>query len=342
MFRKAFGCFMIAVALLPLVVSAEPSQATVFEAVCLAVEDLQRTFGDAYRIGADDLSELRKAQAQAATIGSAANAGDARAKRTMERWNDLARAALLANPLLDFDALIVIKRGEKQLGLSQNWEGNSSLPMSGFDNEMGVLSPLDGGTLTTLYRPDKDVFVGDIDLHFDADRFLFSMPGSNGRWQVHEMHLADGTVRELSLIIEPDVDNYEACYLPDGNILFASTAPFVGVPCVTGASHVSNLYRYDPDSGRIRRLTFEQDHNWCPTVLPNGRILYLRWEYSDIPHFASRILFHMNPDGTEQMEYYGSNSYWPNALFYARPSRAAAPGLLPLSAATTACRAWAS
>jgi formylglycine-generating enzyme required for sulfatase activity len=27
----------------------------------------------------------------------------------------------------------------------------------------------------------------------------------------------------------------------------------------------------------------------------------------------------MNPDGTGQMEYYGSSSYWPNSIFYARP-----------------------
>ena len=27
----------------------------------------------------------------------------------------------------------------------------------------------------------------------------------------------------------------------------------------------------------------------------------------------------MNPDGTDQKSYYGSNSYWPNSLFYARP-----------------------
>jgi formylglycine-generating enzyme required for sulfatase activity len=27
----------------------------------------------------------------------------------------------------------------------------------------------------------------------------------------------------------------------------------------------------------------------------------------------------MNPDGTDQKEYYGSNSYWPNSLFYAKP-----------------------
>ena len=27
----------------------------------------------------------------------------------------------------------------------------------------------------------------------------------------------------------------------------------------------------------------------------------------------------MNPDGTEQMEFYGSNSYWPASMFYAKP-----------------------
>ncbi len=319
MFERKTCAFLLGIAFAPLVIGAEISHATDFEAVCLAVEDLQRTFGEAYRIGAEHLTDLQEAREQAAAMQSAARAGDARAARTLKHWEALARTALLANPLMDFDALIVIKRSEKHLGLPQNWEGNSSLPISGFDNEMCLLSPLNEGTLATLYRPEKDVFVGDIDLHFDADRLLFSMPGTNGRWQVHEMLLPDGTVRELSLIIEPDVDNYEACYLPDGNILFASTAPFVGVPCVTGASHVSNIYHYDTSNGRIRRLTFEQDHNWCPRVLNDGRVLYLRWEYSDIPHFVSRILFSMNPDGTNQAEYYGSNSYWPNAMFYARP-----------------------
>ena len=51
----------------------------------------------------------------------------------------------------------------------------------------------------------------------------------------------------------------------------------------------------------------------------DGSVMFLRWEYSDIPHFASRILFRMNPDGTGQGELYGSNSYWPNSVFFARP-----------------------
>ena len=290
-----------------------------FEAVCLAMEDLRQSFGSAYPLSTEERAQLQQAKNDAPALLDKAVKGDAQAEARLTGWIALARKALLANPLLNFDSMLVTKRSEKQLGLPQNWESNSTLPMSGFDNELDVLSPVDDGAMTTLYRPARDVFLGDVDLHYDADRLLFSMPGDNGRWQLHEMTLADKAVRQLPLITEPDVDNYDACYLPDGNILFTSTAPFTGVPCVTGSSHVSNIYRYDTASGAIRQLTFEQDHDWCPTVLNNGRILYLRWEYSDIPHFVSRILFHMNPDGTSQMEYYGSNSYWPNAMFYARP-----------------------
>jgi formylglycine-generating enzyme required for sulfatase activity len=54
-------------------------------------------------------------------------------------------------------------------------------------------------------------------------------------------------------------------------------------------------------------------------VLNSGRILYARWEYSDAPHYFTRLLFSMNPDGTNQVEYYASNSMWPNSTFYARP-----------------------
>jgi hypothetical protein len=69
----------------------------------------------------------------------------------------------------------------------------------------------------------------------------------------------------------------------------------------------------------IRQLTFEQDSDWCPTMLPNGRVLYLRWEYTDQSHANSRILFHMNPDGTDQREFRGSGSWFPPSFFYAKP-----------------------
>ncbi|NQT87908.1 SUMF1/EgtB/PvdO family nonheme iron enzyme, partial [bacterium] len=263
-----------------------------------AITDLTETHGNKYPRGAEFAKRLD-------------------AVKTDAEFHALRREALLANPLLDFGAVLLVRRTEGKMGLPRNWQSNSCLPKNGYDNELAVLTLADGA-MKSLYRPEGGRFLGDVDLHWDGARVLFSMPGANGRWQIHEMKTDGSGLRELPLILEKDVDNYDACYLPNGNVMFTSTAPFVGVPCVKGSSHVSNMYLLDT-KGAIRRLTFEQDHDWCPTVLNNGRVLYLRWEYSDIPHYVSRILFHMNPDGTEQMEYYGSNSYWPNSTFFARP-----------------------
>jgi len=269
-------------------------------ALALAIDDLSATFGDRYPRGAEFRGRLA-------------------AVRELLELRQLRQEALLANPLLDFEKLLLVRRTPNQLGLPNNYEGNSSLPPDGYTNDLAVLSPVGPhGRLATLYRPDAGRFVGDVRLHFDAGRLLFSMPDATRRWRVYEMRSDGSGLRLLPLINEPDVDNYDACYLPGERIVFSSTAPFTGVPCVGGAAHVANLFRLDAD-GRIRQLTVEQDHDWCPTPMPNGRVLYLRWEYTDLPHAFSRILFHMNPDGTGQMEYYGSNSYWPASMFYAKP-----------------------
>ena len=232
----------------------------------------------------------------------------------------LERQVALGNPLLDFERLLLVKRGTSSpsLGLPQNWQSNCILPTAGFDDEIAVLGSVHGGgALSTLYRPKGSHFVGDVDLHFDGDRLLFSSVGEHNKWHVFEIRV-DGTgLRQVTPSL-PDVHNYDACYLPDGGIIFSSTASMAAVPCVNGGARVANFYRMEPD-GAIRQLCFDQEHNWCPTVLESGRVLYLRWEYTDTPHSHDRVLFSMNPDGTEQMEFYGSNSYWPNSLFYARP-----------------------
>jgi len=288
-----------------------------------AIEDLQATFGDRYPTGREALQRLAKLEARLVALPADAQDPAARDARSAVQ-RDLAALqseALLANPLLDFSRLLLVRRDNKgpALGLPRNWQSNSSLAKTGFDDEIMVLSPVrPDGQLTRLYKPDQSRFVGDVDLHFDADRLLFSMIGRHDRWQVWEVRTDGSGLRELTGE-EPDVDSYDACYLPDGRILFTSTACFIGVPCVYGSSHVATLYRMDGDGRHIRQLCFDQEHDWCPTLLANGRVLYTRWEYTDTPHSNTRLLFHMNPDGTEQMEYLGSNSYWPNSFFYARP-----------------------
>ena len=291
----------------------------------LAIQDLIDTFGSRYPKGPEYLRRLEPLESTAARIAEAESGGvvvsDEEAKRVREELRALAQEALLANPLLDFDKLLLVRRGTSSpsLGLPMNWQSNSCLPKTGYDDQIEVLSPVrPEGTLRTLFKPDGGRFVGDVDLDFHADKLLFSMPGGNNRWQVFELR-ADGTGLRQLTGEEPDVDSYDACYLPSGKIIFTSTACFVGVPCVYGSSHVATLYVMDGDGKNVRQLGFDQEHDWCPAVLSSGRVLYSRWEYSDTPHSNTRLLFSMNPDGTNQAEYVGSNSYWPNSFFYARP-----------------------
>ncbi len=283
----------------------------------MAIEDLGREFPEGYPNGPAWLAELAALRAEHDALP-----GDAAPELfapITARFEALQRVALLANPLLDFERLLVIRRNANTPGLPMNYNGNDDLPPTGYGNSLiavAVKSP--DTTPETLFTPEGDRFIGDVDLHFDAERLLLSIPDGDGRWGVSELDLNMRTLTKVPLIEEPDVHNYDACYLPDGGIVFTSTAPFIGVPCVGGRSKVANLYLRGAD-GSIRRLTNDQDHNWCPTVMNDGRVLYQRWEYADIAHAFTRLLFRMNPDGSGQAEFYGSNSYWPTALFFARP-----------------------
>ena len=282
------------------------------EALGRAIKDLTATFKDRYPKGAEYLERLEKL--------AAAPAG---AERTAA-LAALQAEALLANPLMDFDKLLMVRRSARNIGLPANWQSNSSIGKTGYDNDIAVLSPVrPGGKLTTLYKPQKGEYVGEVDLHFNADKMLFSMPSEAGRgaWQIFEIQ-ADGTgLRQVSPTRKEEsyTNNYDACYLPDGRIMFTSTAPCVAVPCVRGSSPVATLFRMNADGSGMRQLCFDQEHSWYPAVMANGRLLYARWEYADLPHANSRMLFTMNPDGTNQRSFYGSNSFWPNSIFYSRP-----------------------
>ncbi len=296
-------------------------------------EMLRRTeqlIEDFHTLDRADLSWLDKQQQRADDLTERLDAWQVEPADNRSAWERFAgiymdslrfqRYVASNNPLLDFDQLLLVRRGKGSpaLGLPQNWQSNCALPVTGFDDQIAVLTLREStGSLATLYRPEGSHFVGDLNLHFDGDRLLFSSIGPQDRWHIFEIR-TDGTgLRQVTESL-PDVDHYDACYLPDGAILFTSTASMVAVPCVDGSTRVANLYRLEPD-GSIRQLCFDQEHNWCPTVLEDGRVMYLRWEYTDTPHSHSRVLFSMNPDGTAQREIYGSNSYWPNSLFYARP-----------------------
>jgi formylglycine-generating enzyme required for sulfatase activity len=208
-------------------------------------------------------------------------------------------------------------------------------PVPNYEDALVVMPIKGNGETETVYKPKSGKFVGDVDLHFDGDKVLFTsfidqskLNKNSGRgkgYGVFELEIdpqsgqTRGEPKQISPDTDGDIDCFDACYLPEvDQIIYASTAAYEGVPCVGGGDYVANLYRIKKDGSQARRLTFDQDGNWHPSVMENGRILYTRWEYTDSAHYFSRIMMTMNPDGTDQKAFYGSNSYWPNSMFFAR------------------------
>jgi formylglycine-generating enzyme required for sulfatase activity len=307
------------------------SEYTTFNPAALrrALDDLATTTPDRYPDAEQLRREIDVCEEGWPALQAMAEEGNAAAMREADRLLALRRNILLRNPLLDFDELLLIKRHMRKPGLPINYHGLSYMTdlrslddagPEGFENEI-VTMDLKTGLLSTLYRPDRDVYVGEVDLHFDGEKLMFSQVDNENTWQVHEIN-TDGSGRRQITQSYPefrDIDNYDSVYLPDGRIIFCSTSSFAGVPCHSGKGEVANLHIMNADGAGVRRLTFEQDHDWYPVMLPDGRVMYLRWEYTDTAHFFTRIMMTMNPDGTGQVEQYGSNSYWPNAMFHARP-----------------------
>jgi hypothetical protein len=71
---------------------------------------------------------------------------------------------------------------------------------------------------------------------------------------------------------------------------------------------VATLHRMDADGSNLRILSSNIVHENTPAVLPDGRILYTRWEYVDRDPSKFHGLWTMNPDGTGQMIFFGNST----------------------------------
>ncbi|MBP7050613.1 MAG: hypothetical protein KBE65_06335 [Phycisphaerae bacterium] len=163
---------------------------------------------------------------------------------------------------------------------------------------------------------DTDGVIRDPDVSWDGRRVLFAWKKSDREddYHLYEMTVADGEVRQLTRGL--GFADYEGVYLPNDDILFNSTRCVQTVDCWW--TEVSNLYTCGPDGRYLRRLSFDQVHDNYPTVMPDGRVVYTRWEYSDRGQLFVQGLFQMNPDGTAQTELYGNDSWFPTSLLHAR------------------------
>jgi hypothetical protein len=136
-------------------------------------------------------------------------------------------------------------------------------------------------------------------------------------FHIFSVDVQGDTLRQLTY--GPD-DDFDPCPLPDGGIAFMSTRrggfcrcnnPWEPIPVYT-------LHRMSASGSEIRTLSFHETNEWHPSVLNDGRIVYIRWDYVDRSAANFHGLWTSNPDGTNPMALFANYTMRINACYQPR------------------------
>ncbi len=247
------------------------------------------------------------------------------------RWMDvhrLRRRIILSNPVFEIPSLLFVKHVPSVMShqLTQVY-GYCARPGGG----LFVLEE-PGSSMRTRNITPAGLVPGNFmtpELSFDARRLLFAYcavteaPVSwdfddrtrHLRYQIHELSIESGGVRALT---EGDTDNFAPVVLPSGEILFLSTRRGGYHRCGRGPCFVYTLARMGADGENPRTISFHETHEWDPSLLNDGRVVYTRWDYVDRNAVHYQQLWSAFPDGGNARIYYGNNTWNPTGIWEAR------------------------
>jgi len=211
---------------------------------------------------------------------------------------------MLAGPLADVQEIVFAVR---PYGNDGHWYANFAYWSSDPDRKLYSIGTrlcrMDLRTRkVTDILADAQGGIRDPQVHYDARRILFSYrKGGTEHYHLYEINV-DGTgLRQLT---DGDCDDIEPTYLPDGDIVFCSSRCHRYVQC--WFTHVAVLYRCGPDGRNVQLISANVEHDNTPWPMPDGRILFTRWEYVDRSQVRYHHLWTANPDGTGVMAYFGN------------------------------------
>ncbi len=219
-----------------------------------------------------------------------------------------------APPAKPIDASALKKLGVKEIvfaarepGADGHWYANFGYYSYDSKRKLfrkeGRLCKLDLATgKVKLLVDDPDGSVRDPVVHYDGKTIVFSWRKSGtDPFNLYQIN-SDGT--GLKRITKTQYDDIEPTFMPDGKIMFVSSRVKRWVQC--WLTPVAVLHYCDADGKNIRQISANVEQDNTPWPLPDGRILYMRWEYVDRSQVDYHHLWTTNPDGTGQMVFFGN------------------------------------
>ena len=273
-----------------------------------AIEDLRDTFPGKYPRAAEFLARLDALQKS----GEAAPCAE-------PKLAALQRDALLANPLVCAHPILFVVREQYRPDhhntetMFQTGEINTHSFRGG-----GAIKSIDlarGGTVTTLLDAGQNGVARDPEVHFDGGKILFSMRRDiKEDYHLYEMRADGSGLRQLTFA--PGVFDIDPVYLPGGDIVFTSSRE----PkfCMCNRHIMGNLYRMEADGANIVQIGKNTLFEGHAALMPDGRLLYDRWEYVDRNFGDAQGLWTMNPDGTSHALFFKNNTGSPGAVLQGR------------------------
>lgn len=172
--------------------------------------------------------------------------------------------------------------------------------------------PEDGAK--TIFE-DSDGSIYDMNLSYDAKTILFSYrPKGSAYWNIWKIGIDGDGLTQITRGPFFDVSPVET---PDGGIIFVSTRRFGRTVCQPGPA--SNLFRMNADGSGITCVSMNTLSDFNPQILPDGRVLFTRWEYVDRDLTYRQSLWTENPEGTLYQLYYGNTIRDFGSILQARP-----------------------